>query len=45
MTELKNMKYEYQDAFDHLLSRVDISEEHSVSFYLGGLPVETEMGV
>ncbi|GJU41587.1 transposon ty3-G gag-pol polyprotein [Tanacetum coccineum] len=25
--------------------RVDISEEHAVSFYLGGLPAEIEMGV
>ncbi|GJR50613.1 hypothetical protein Tco_1401134 [Tanacetum coccineum] len=28
-----------------LQSRVDISEEHAVSFYLGGLPAEIEMGV
>ncbi|GJT82002.1 reverse transcriptase [Tanacetum coccineum] len=50
MAELKNVKYEsnakaYQDAFDNLLSRVEISEENAVSFYLGGLPQEIEMGV
>lgn len=50
MSELKNIKYEtngkdYQDAFDTLLSRVDISAEHAISFYLGGLPTELEMGV
>ncbi|GJX28483.1 reverse transcriptase [Tanacetum coccineum] len=33
------------DAFDTLLSRVDINEEHIVSFYLGGLPAEIKMGV
>ncbi|GKE66979.1 hypothetical protein Tco_1521140, partial [Tanacetum coccineum] len=36
---------EYQDAFDTPLSMVDVSEEHVVSFYLGGLPTEIEMGV
>ncbi|GJW79606.1 reverse transcriptase [Tanacetum coccineum] len=36
---------DYQDAFDTLLSREDISEEHAVSFYLGGLPVEIEIRV
>lgn len=34
----------YQDVFDNLFSRVEISEEHSISFYLGGLPPESEMG-
>nr|GEZ32305.1 hypothetical protein [Tanacetum cinerariifolium] len=48
--ELKNVKYdsnakEYQDKFDDLLSRVEISVEHSVSLYLAGLPSELEMGV
>lgn len=48
VAELKNTKYEtnakaYQDAFDQLLCRVDISEEHSISFYLGALPAEIEM--
>nr|GEW55164.1 hypothetical protein [Tanacetum cinerariifolium] len=49
LSEIRKVKYqtnakEYQDAFDTLLSRVDISEEHAVSFYLGGLPAEIEMG-
>ncbi|GJU65015.1 transposon ty3-G gag-pol polyprotein [Tanacetum coccineum] len=46
--EIRKVKYqpnakEYQDAFDTLLSRVDISEEHAVIFYLGGLPAEIEI--
>ncbi|GJZ09110.1 putative mitochondrial protein [Tanacetum coccineum] len=50
ISEIRKIKYqtnakEYQDAFDILLSRVDINEEHAVSFYLGGLPAEIEMGV
>ncbi|GJX46586.1 hypothetical protein Tco_0271776 [Tanacetum coccineum] len=50
ISEIRKIKYhtnakEYQDAFDTLLSRVDISEEHVVRFYLGGLPTEIEMGV
>nr|GEZ32883.1 hypothetical protein [Tanacetum cinerariifolium] len=49
MAKLKNVKYtnnakEYQDKFDDLLSRVEVSVEHSVSLYLGGLPTELEMG-
>ncbi|GKE27719.1 reverse transcriptase, partial [Tanacetum coccineum] len=49
ISEIRKIKYqtnakEYQDAFDTLLSRVDINEEHVVSFYLGGLPAEIEMG-
>nr|GFA51937.1 hypothetical protein [Tanacetum cinerariifolium] len=36
---------EYPDAFDTLLSRVDVSEEHDVSFYLGRLPTKLEIGV
>ncbi|GKD17539.1 putative mitochondrial protein [Tanacetum coccineum] len=48
ISEIRKVKYqpnvkEYQDAFDTLLSMVDISEEHAVSFYLGGLPTEIEM--
>nr|GEW71863.1 reverse transcriptase [Tanacetum cinerariifolium] len=48
MVELKNVKYtsnakEYQDKFDDLLSRVEVSVEHSVSLYLGRLPTELEM--
>nr|GEV14308.1 retrovirus-related Pol polyprotein from transposon 297 family [Tanacetum cinerariifolium] len=34
-----------KDKFDDLLSRVEISVEHSVSLYLAGLPTELEMGV
>ncbi|GKD80508.1 reverse transcriptase, partial [Tanacetum coccineum] len=49
ISEIRKVKYqtnakEYQDAFDILLSRVDINEEYAVSFYLGGLPAEIEMG-
>ncbi|GKB27235.1 hypothetical protein Tco_0866636 [Tanacetum coccineum] len=48
-SEIRKIKYqsnakEYQNAFDILLSRVDINEDHAVSFYLGGLPTEIEMG-
>nr|GEV55749.1 NBS-containing resistance-like protein [Tanacetum cinerariifolium] len=48
MSELKNLKYEttareYEDAFDSLLSRVEVSEEHAVSLFMGGLPTEIEM--
>ncbi|GKD85199.1 gypsy/ty3 retroelement polyprotein [Tanacetum coccineum] len=50
ISEMRKIKYQsnakdYQDVFDTLLSRVDVSEEHVVSFYLGGLPDEIEMGV
>ncbi|GJW18125.1 hypothetical protein Tco_0025561 [Tanacetum coccineum] len=50
MSELKNLKYEttareYEDAFDSLLSRVEVSEDHVVSLFMGGLPTEIEMGV
>ncbi|GJT91568.1 gypsy/ty3 retroelement polyprotein [Tanacetum coccineum] len=50
VSKIRKIKYQtnakdYQDAFDTLFSRVDISEEHAVSFYLGGLPAEIEMGV
>lgn len=50
MAELKNAKYdksakEYQDLFDTLLCRVDISPENALSLYLGGLPTELEMAV
>ncbi|GJS84166.1 hypothetical protein Tco_0750707 [Tanacetum coccineum] len=34
---------EYQDTFDNLLSRVEVSEEHVISLNLGGLPTELEM--
>ncbi|GKF73655.1 hypothetical protein Tco_0219987, partial [Tanacetum coccineum] len=47
---LKNAKYdksvkEYQDTFDNLLSTVEVSEDHAISLYLGGLPTELEMSV
>ncbi|GKD63927.1 putative mitochondrial protein [Tanacetum coccineum] len=50
MSELKNLKYEttareYEDAFESLLSRVEISEDHAISLFMGGLPTEIEMGV
>ncbi|GJW87300.1 hypothetical protein Tco_0162640 [Tanacetum coccineum] len=50
INEIRKIKYqsnakEYQDAFDTLLSRVDVSKEHAVSYYLGGFPTEIEMGV
>ncbi|GJU51961.1 transposon ty3-G gag-pol polyprotein [Tanacetum coccineum] len=50
MSELKNVKYDnsakdYQDKFDDLLSMVDISVEHAISLYWGGLPTEIDMGV
>ncbi|GJZ78004.1 hypothetical protein Tco_0642676 [Tanacetum coccineum] len=50
MAELKNLKYEtsakiYEDAFDNLLSRVEISEDHDISLFIGGLPTEIEMRV
>ncbi|GKC84162.1 hypothetical protein Tco_1139879, partial [Tanacetum coccineum] len=48
MASFKNVKYdksakEYQDTFDNLLSRVEVSEEHVISLNLGGLPTELEM--
>nr|GEU91732.1 hypothetical protein [Tanacetum cinerariifolium] len=50
ISEIRKVKYQtnakdYQDAYDKLLSRVDISEEDDVRFYLGGLPTEIEIGV
>ncbi|GJY72280.1 hypothetical protein Tco_0475983 [Tanacetum coccineum] len=48
MVALKNAKYDksakdYQDIFDNLLCRVEVSEEQAISLYLGGLPTELEM--
>nr|GEV66529.1 reverse transcriptase [Tanacetum cinerariifolium] len=48
MSELKNLKYEtttraYEDAFDTLLSRVEISEPHAISLFMRGLPTEIAM--
>ncbi|GJS31051.1 hypothetical protein Tco_0491671 [Tanacetum coccineum] len=50
VSEIRKIKYqssvkEYQDAFDTQLSSVDVSEEHAVSFYLGGLPAKIKIGV
>ncbi|GJT64354.1 hypothetical protein Tco_1015834 [Tanacetum coccineum] len=52
MAELKNLKYEtsakiYEDAFDTLLSRVEINENCVVSLFMGGrgLPTKIEMRV
>ncbi|GJS91875.1 hypothetical protein Tco_0774511 [Tanacetum coccineum] len=47
ITALKNAKYDKsdQDIFDNLLCRVEVSEEHAISLYLGGLPTELEMVV
>ena len=50
LSELKNLKYEtsareYEDAFDKFLSRVEISEIHALSLFMGGLPDEIAMGV
>ncbi|GJY67895.1 putative mitochondrial protein, partial [Tanacetum coccineum] len=50
ISKIRKIKYQssakdYQDAFDTLLSRLDVSEEHDVSFYLTGFPVEIEIGV
>ncbi|GJZ73511.1 hypothetical protein Tco_0637657, partial [Tanacetum coccineum] len=47
---LKNAKYDksakdYQDTFEFFLSRMEVSEEHAISLYLGGLPTELEMAV
>nr|GEZ74814.1 hypothetical protein [Tanacetum cinerariifolium] len=50
MSELKNLKYEtttraYRDAFDDLLSRIEISEDHAISLFMRGLSVEIALGV
>nr|GEW72177.1 hypothetical protein [Tanacetum cinerariifolium] len=50
MAALKNAKYfksakDYQDTFDNLLCRVEVSEKQAISLYLGGLPTELEMPV
>nr|GEZ52366.1 putative mitochondrial protein [Tanacetum cinerariifolium] len=47
--EEKNLKYEtsakeYEDAFDDLLSRVEINEDHAIGLFMGGLPTEIAMG-
>ncbi|GJU16207.1 putative mitochondrial protein [Tanacetum coccineum] len=50
MSELKNLKYktsakEYEDAFDDLLSKVEINEDHAISLLMGGLLTKIAMGV
>ncbi|GKB52226.1 hypothetical protein Tco_0902979, partial [Tanacetum coccineum] len=50
LAELKNYKFEtsvkdYQNAYDKLLSRVDISEDQAISFYMAGLPTDVELAV
>lgn len=34
---------EYQDQFESLLNRVDLSEEHAISLFIGGLQQEIRM--
>lgn len=36
---------QYQDDVDVLLSKVDLTEQQSISFYIGGLQPEVEMVV
>ncbi|GKD06163.1 putative mitochondrial protein [Tanacetum coccineum] len=50
VSEIRNVKYgtnakNYQDAFDKLLSRVEMSEERVVSLYLRGCQLKIEMWV
>ncbi|GKE19941.1 hypothetical protein Tco_1431453 [Tanacetum coccineum] len=50
LAELKNYKFEtsieeYQNAFDKLLSRMDIKEYQAISFYMAGLPTNIELVV
>ncbi|XP_071695748.1 uncharacterized protein [Rutidosis leptorrhynchoides] len=50
MAELKHLKQtasiqEYQDAFEDLLNKVDITEKQAISMYLGGLKKEIELPV
>ncbi|GJT69046.1 hypothetical protein Tco_1028332 [Tanacetum coccineum] len=45
-----NLKYEAsaknnEDAFDNLLSRVEISEDNAISLFVGGLPTEIKIRV
>ncbi|GKB01764.1 hypothetical protein Tco_0829808 [Tanacetum coccineum] len=35
---------EYEDAFDNLLGRVEVNEDHAVSLFMGSLPTEIKMG-
>ncbi|XP_020105551.1 uncharacterized protein LOC109722075 [Ananas comosus] len=50
MAELKNLKQtgtvmEYQDKFDTLLNRVELSEEYAVSCFLSGLKEEIQIPI
>ncbi|GKD08386.1 reverse transcriptase, partial [Tanacetum coccineum] len=45
MDKYETTAREYEDAFDNMLSRVEVSEDHVVSLFMGGLPTEIEMGV
>ncbi|GJV26690.1 gypsy/ty3 retroelement polyprotein [Tanacetum coccineum] len=50
MADLKNAKYdktakEYEDLFDILLCRVDVSENDALSLFFWGFPIELEMSV
>ena len=50
MADLKALKQtgtiqEYHDSFDSLASRLNLSQEHLLSCYLGGLDEETQLAV
>ncbi|GJS27142.1 hypothetical protein Tco_0487762 [Tanacetum coccineum] len=45
MDKYETTAREYEDAFDNLLSRVEVSEDHDVSLFMGGLPTKIEIGV
>lgn len=50
MVELKNLKQvgsvqAYQDSFERLLSKVDLTEAYTVSMFLGGLKDEIFMPI
>lgn len=50
LADLKNLKQDgsvrqYQDEFDMLLSKVDLTEQQAISFYVGGLQEEIAMGL
>ncbi|GJY09808.1 reverse transcriptase [Tanacetum coccineum] len=45
MDKYETTAREYEDAFDNMLSRVEVGEDHVVSLFMGGLPTEIEMGV
>ncbi|GJU38057.1 glycoside hydrolase, catalytic domain-containing protein [Tanacetum coccineum] len=50
MDEIKNLRHvgtieEYQNAFDKLISRIDLLEDQQISFYIAGLQREIELAV